>query len=203
MKKITKMLFVALMAMASTTAFAQDKLTAEEVTLAAGETTTITFKLTSTNPNGYCAILIDKVTVADGLTLSNVKPCEAGWNDGGSGLTCDYTTNISVAPMSGTSVSVVGTDVPVFTVDVTAASGLTDGVYSISFDDILLTDNITYEDIVAPAFDLAVTVGEATGINEVSAQNENAPIYSISGARMNGNLQKGIYVQNGRKFIVK
>lgn len=52
-------------------------------------------------------------------------------------------------------------------------------------------------------FTVNFKVGEATGINEVSAQNVNAPIYSIAGARMNGNLQKGIYVQNGKKFIVK
>jgi len=47
-----------------------------------------------------------------------------------------------------------------------------------------------------------------TGINTVSVDEDdaNAPIYSIDGRKMNANRQslgKGIYIQNGKKFIVK
>lgn len=49
--------------------------------------------------------------------------------------------------------------------------------------------------------------GDATGIAGVKADKEadaNAPIYSISGMRVNkANLQKGVYIQNGKKFVVK
>jgi hypothetical protein len=41
-----------------------------------------------------------------------------------------------------------------------------------------------------------------TGIESVSVEN-NAPVYNLNGMLMNGNLQKGVYVQNGKKFIVK
>lgn len=42
-----------------------------------------------------------------------------------------------------------------------------------------------------------------TGINEVKADSaDNSPVYNLNGARVS-NLQKGVYVKNGRKFIVK
>ena len=47
---------------------------------------------------------------------------------------------------------------------------------------------------------------EGTGINSVESveSSEDAPIYTISGTRVNKNyLKSGFYVQKGRKFIVK
>ena len=49
--------------------------------------------------------------------------------------------------------------------------------------------------------------GTTTSIDELlpdaDALDSNAPIYDLSGRRMQGTLHKGIYIQNGRKFIVK
>lgn len=49
-------------------------------------------------------------------------------------------------------------------------------------------------------------VGDASGIANVNAAdkaNADAPIYNLSGMRVNkNNLQKGIYIQNGKKFVV-
>lgn len=49
-------------------------------------------------------------------------------------------------------------------------------------------------------------VGETDGIANVNAAdktNADAPIYNLSGMRVNkNNLQKGIYIQNGKKFVV-
>ena len=44
-----------------------------------------------------------------------------------------------------------------------------------------------------------------TGINDVDAQllDPNAPIYDLMGRRVQGQLTQGIYIQNGRKFIVR
>jgi len=55
-----------------------------------------------------------------------------------------------------------------------------------------------------PVADFAVTVKVSadTGIESVSVEND-APVYNLNGMLMNGNLQKGVYVQNGKKFIVK
>lgn len=50
----------------------------------------------------------------------------------------------------------------------------------------------------------------STGINEIYNADQkvisdhNAPIYNINGVRVNGNaLQKGIYIKQGKKFVVK
>lgn len=52
-------------------------------------------------------------------------------------------------------------------------------------------------------FVLNLEEGEPTGIATVTT-NENVPIYNLQGIRMNGkNLPKGIYIQGGKKFIVK
>ena len=41
-------------------------------------------------------------------------------------------------------------------------------------------------------------------IQNVNDARQDAPIYNINGVRVNGNaLQKGIYIQNGKKFVVK
>ena len=50
----------------------------------------------------------------------------------------------------------------------------------------------------------------STGINEIYNADQkvisdhNAPVYNINGVRVNGNaLQKGIYIKQGKKFVVK
>ena len=44
--------------------------------------------------------------------------------------------------------------------------------------------------------------GDATGINEVKTAKADGAIYSISGVRV-AEPQKGVYIMNGRKVIVK
>ena len=60
----------------------------------------------------------------------------------------------------------------------------------------------------APAF-FNIGFGGITGISDVEMkqnvmEDKNAPIYNLNGVLMNGeNLPKGIYVKNGKKFVVK
>lgn len=45
--------------------------------------------------------------------------------------------------------------------------------------------------------------GDETGINTIEENiNDNAPVYNLQGVRVNG-TQKGIFIKNGKKFIVK
>ena len=45
---------------------------------------------------------------------------------------------------------------------------------------------------------------EETGINTVAAKVANdGAIYTVSGVRVSGKLAKGLYIQNGKKFVVK
>ena len=44
---------------------------------------------------------------------------------------------------------------------------------------------------------------ETTAIETVKTENANAPIYDLSGRRVLNTVKGGIYIQNGKKFIVK
>ena len=45
--------------------------------------------------------------------------------------------------------------------------------------------------------------GETTAIDAVEVENASAPIYDLSGRRVLSTVKGGIYIQNGKKFIVK
>ena len=53
-------------------------------------------------------------------------------------------------------------------------------------------------------YEASYTWNKATGISSVFASNNssNAPLYNLQGVRVN-NPQKGIYIQNGRKVVMK
>ena len=55
-----------------------------------------------------------------------------------------------------------------------------------------------------PAFELVsfAAVESVTGIADVKAQTENAPAYNLQGVKAE-NLTRGVYVRDGKKFVVK
>lgn len=92
-----------------------------------------------------------------------------------------------------------------------------DGTYSLPVFQSSLTYDVTVEadgyDRATEVIDFAngnrqmdfVLTRNMTGINDVDAQqlDPNAPIYDLMGRRVQGQLTQGIYIQNGRKFIVR
>lgn len=51
---------------------------------------------------------------------------------------------------------------------------------------------------------LSLTEGGTVGVNSIATEIENSPVYNMNGVRVNKeNLQKGIYIVNGKKFMVK
>lgn len=52
-----------------------------------------------------------------------------------------------------------------------------------------------------------MTIGSATAICDAlhlsDGEQQNAPIYNLQGQRVTDSLTKGLYIQNGRKFIVR
>jgi hypothetical protein len=46
-------------------------------------------------------------------------------------------------------------------------------------------------------------VGEMTAIETVAVEKADTPIYDLSGRRVLNTAKGGIYIQNGKKFIVK
>ena len=45
--------------------------------------------------------------------------------------------------------------------------------------------------------------GQTTDVNELILVNKNTPVYDMTGRRVTSVRKGGIYIQNGRKFIVK
>jgi hypothetical protein len=45
---------------------------------------------------------------------------------------------------------------------------------------------------------------ETTGVEELRMANDESPVYDLNGRKVNeNNLKPGIYVKNGKKFVVK
>lgn len=58
---------------------------------------------------------------------------------------------------------------------------------------------LNVEGVTSVAFD-----GSVTAINNIAADKvANTAVYDLSGRRVNGKLQKGLYIMNGKKVIVK
>lgn len=56
----------------------------------------------------------------------------------------------------------------------------------------------------ASAKSLKINYSGTTNISNITNdENANAPVYNIQGMRMGKNLPKGIYIKNGKKFVVK
>ncbi len=86
--------------------------------------------------------------------------------------------------------------------------GAVDGVagfYPLSASDRTIKQGKAYLklDAVLSAVKLYFGGDEATGIETVVKENANAPIFDLSGRRVVNVAKGGIYIQNGKKFIVK
>ena len=60
-----------------------------------------------------------------------------------------------------------------------------------------------YLKVAAANAPMSFTFIDPTGINEVTTTIDNNEVYSISGVRVNNAQQKGIYIINGKKVVVK
>ena len=65
-----------------------------------------------------------------------------------------------------------------------------------------LTANTAYIPGTASARGFIAIDGEATGISAVNAEQEGAEVYNLNGQRVS-KAQKGLYIQNGKKVIMK
>ncbi len=76
--------------------------------------------------------------------------------------------------------------------------------YKVSSSDIKCPANSAYLTASASAKALAIIYGgSTTGINRIAANTTNDEIYNLQGIRMKGNLKRGVYIQNGKKIVVK
>lgn len=76
------------------------------------------------------------------------------------------------------------------------------GLYLVGADVVIPAGKAYLQDAQATGGVKAFDFGGETAIQNVEATNLNAPIYNVAGQRVNKAV-KGLYIQNGRKFIVK
>ncbi len=79
-------------------------------------------------------------------------------------------------------------------------AALNSGVFKNNAFKAYLPASATTSNVKALLFDFG---GETTGVDAVEVEKANAPIYDLSGRRVLSTMKGGIYIQNGKKFIVK
>ena len=194
------------------TGFAQDALTIENAVIDAGQTGTLNVILT--NPEtGFIACQFD-VTLPAGLDVqrtsagkvSKAKTCAL--TDRSSNEEEEFEFNFTItevgtnqyrftmyndnnAPFMGVS----GGAIMVLTV--TASDSFAGGEGKIHA--ITLTNENRKG--VSPE-DATFTVSSAAGINDLKVDGSKAPVYNVAGQRVE-NPAKGIFIQNGKKVVVK
>lgn len=76
--------------------------------------------------------------------------------------------------------------------------------YKVSSSDIKCPANCAYLTASASAKALSISYGgSTTGISNVAVNKADGEVYNLQGVRMKGSLKKGLYIQNGKKFVVK
>lgn len=192
---------LALFAMFSTAVMAQDvTVSITDVTIEAGNTATATMSFTGEGVKGFGfyvnAIAENKITFEGCEAIEDAFAGTASAKAGKFNEKKQRTT-ISVKDDDG-EIMIPG---DFLTLTFKAADDVAEGEYEATIADVRpsLSDGTEAK---LGDINFKVTVG-ATGIEAIKLIENNAPVYNLNGMLMNGNLQKGVYVQNGKKFIVK
>lgn len=202
-KNFFRTAFLAVFALASTAVMGQVTMSLSDVKAEAGGTGEATLSLDFDATAAPVFSLGFYVYQDDDayITIEGVKAIEDAFN-GTSAATCKFKES-----KKRYTFSISDTEGEVFnpgelaTITVKVAEGTPDGDYELRVEDI--EASMKGLDPATPAnMVLKVTVG-ATGIEAIKLIENDAPVYNLNGMLMNGNLQKGVYVQNGKKFIVK
>lgn len=205
-----KKIFLSLMAMCAVAgANAQNVFSVENAAVAPGSSAKVSVNLANTDATiDMFQINIDE-NVPEGLTIET----EAGtWNfaaDRYEGPASNFSFKKNkrqkayVAALTNISEDkyyITGNDGEIFNFTVTADAGMAEGEVTLNVTKVVVLDGTN--ELTASFDAIKINVTTDTGIESVSVEN-NAPVYNLAGMLMNGNLQKGIYVQNGKKYIVK
>ena len=57
--------------------------------------------------------------------------------------------------------------------------------------------------MLSPTYGVADAAGKHPGFNEVNTGVNTGAIYNLNGVRVNNMTKKGVYIVNGKKFVVK
>jgi hypothetical protein len=200
-KNFFKGAVLALFAMLGTSAMAQT-VSITDVTVEPGNTAAATLSFDGTDVVGFQFYVSGDQVDGTNIVLESVEAVEEAFPVGADLGLSKFNTkkNRYTVTVSDKEAEVL---VPgeFMKMNFAAAADLAEGEYNLNLNvaeiSIKGSDPIEQGDVA-----FKVTVG-ATGIEAIELIENNAPVYNLAGMLMNGNLQKGIYVQNGKKYIVK
>lgn len=95
-----------------------------------------------------------------------------------------------------------GTEGEIATIQVDIAADLASGSYPIQLKDMKLTETNISKYYEHELVETMLTVSSATGINSVNVIDTDAPAYNLQGQRVQA-AQKGLYIVNSRKVVIK
>ena len=122
-------------------------------------------------------------------------------------LTCSEQADGAVRFLCGSQYqeTFTGNEGELMTINVKLSAELADGEYTIAIKNQKLSENDITKSYETELVESILTVGNATptGINEVlTSQNSTNVVYDLQGRRVQ-NASKGLYIINGKKFVVK
>ncbi len=190
------------------TSFAQSSLTIEPFSIGAGEEKEI--EVLMENPDTDICQIEFELTLPTGIEIVYDEENECDMIDFGSRTNykkhsvasnkiSENTTKIMCTSQTNALFKNYSGDVLVITVRATDAFTAASAEFSLSNIVLALPDGITS---LTPA-NYAGTISNTTGIEEIMSEQGTAKIYDLQGRKIDVITEKGIYIVNGKKMLVK
>ncbi len=174
------------------------KLSVEDFTISGGETKTLIVDLG--NPDMEVTLVQFDLVLPEGLSVKG----------GEEGIDIDRTTykkhSISYNPDNGRILlassknsTLSGTSGAIVTIEITADASFSEGTIKLTNIEIVSPT----ETVVRPE-EVSVVITSGSGIQSITADSKSGNIYDLQGRKVtDSQLSRGIYIMNGRKYVVK
>ena len=191
----------------------QTKLTVDDFTIKAGETKTLTVNLE--NPDMTVTLVQFDLELSEGLSVAKDEDEEYLMDIVTSRTTLkkhslDYNDkNGRILLSSSSNKTLSGTSGAIITIDITAAPTFETGTITLKNIEIVSPDNTAENPVFSKPDNVVITIG-TSGITSMTMNNEyQGNVYTLQGVKVAenatflDNLEKGIYIVNGRKVVKK
>ena len=189
----------------------QTKLTVDDFTIKAGETKTLTVNLE--NPDMTVTLVQFDLELSEGLSVAKDDEDEYLMDTSDRATkkhVLDYNDkNGRVLLSSSSNKTLSGTSGAIITIDITAAPTFETGTITLKNIEIVSPDNTAENPVFSKPDNVVITIG-TSGITSMTMNNEyQGNVYTLQGVKVAenatslDNLEKGIYIINGRKVVKK
>ena len=178
----------------------------DDITIEPGETKEIQMQMTNT---GVVAAIQGRLTLPEGLSIVKTSrgKVEAKNIDDRSEdftLSCNVLDDgsLTFAQYSADGFTYEGNEGGIFTFKIKADENATAGTYSLTLSNVVLSiDGVGYD---IPDRTSSLTVTGTSGISNVNVNDNDNRYYTLDGQLLQGKpTQKGVYIVNGRKVVLK